>query len=210
MFLQFLAIGILIGFLASLPVGPVSILIIQRTINRNRQAGFYSGVGATLSDTLYAAAAGFGMALLIGYITENEFWIRLIGSAVLVLFGGFIFFSSPGQDNQKGKIKKNSHIKDMLSSFAITVSNPLIIFMYFAIFSGFGIALSIDKPIMALSVMLGFIVGALAFRFALTGVIDLFKNKFSTNMVLWINRISGASIVLFVLASLILWMTNSN
>lgn len=198
--------GLLIGLLASLPVGPVSILIIQRTVNRSRLTGFFSGIGAAFSDTLYASVAGFSMVLVIGFIRENEMLVRILGSLVLIVMGLLISFSHPERYTQKNKLHRPGYLRSLFGTFLITLSNPAIIFLHLAIFSGFGVALTIEKPIQAFFVLSGFLIGALVWWFTLTGIISLLRKRFSMKICLWFNRIAGSTIVLLVIVSFLVWL----
>lgn len=208
MFFKFWLEGILIGLLATAPLGPIGIMVIQRTLNHGRKRGFFSGLGATLSDTLYASFTGFGMALIIGFIREHELLVKVAGSAILVVLGVIIFLSHPERQTMK-KAKRNlPPLAYLASSFAVAVSNPYVVFLHVAIFSGFGIVLSIDKPYEAVFVLSGFITGGVAWWFTLTGVINRFRERFSVKLLLWFNRIAGTVIVLFVIGYAIYFLIN--
>lgn len=197
--------GILIGFLASVPIGPISILIIQRTINRNRLAGFYSGFGAALSDTLYASIAGFSMVLVLNFIKQNEIVFKTSGSVILVLLGIIILFSHPEKFKKEKKYNKNP-VQIIGSTFLLTLSNPLIVFMHLAIFSGFQVSLQLGKPLEAVFLLSGFFTGALLWWVTLTGIINFFRAKFNLIFCLWLNRIAGSAIILIVIITYVFWI----
>jgi threonine/homoserine/homoserine lactone efflux protein len=208
MFYYYFLEGLLIGMLASMPLGPVSILIIQRTVNRNRLTGFFSGAGAAFSDTIYATIAGFSMVLVIGFIRENEMIVRILGSMVLIVMGLIISFSHPERYEQKNTFNKPGYFRSLFSTFLITLTNPAIIFLHLAIFSGFGVALTIEEPYQAFFILLGFLIGAFIWWFTLTGIISLFRKRFSMKICLWFNRIAGSTIVLLVIVSFLVWLGN--
>jgi len=206
MFYYFFLEGLLIGLLASLPVGPVSILVIQRTVNRSRLSGFFTGIGAAFSDTLYASVAGFSMVLVIGFIRENELLVRILGSLVLIVMGLLISFSHPERYAKKNQLSKPGYLRSLIGTFLITLTNPAIIFLHLAIFSGFGIALTIEEPYQAFFVLMGFLIGAFIWWFTLTGIISLFRKRFNMKICLWFNRIAGSTIVLLVIVSFLVWL----
>lgn len=191
--------GMILGILATAPLGPVSIMVIQRTLNHNRRVGFYSGVGIALSDTLYASLAGFGMVLVIGIIRQNELWFRLGGSVVLLVLGVIIFLSHPERIRVRKLKKRTQPMKYIAGTFAIAISNPHIIFYILAIFSGFGIALTIEQPYMAFFLLLGFLTGDILWWYGVTWLMDRYRHKFSLKFLVWFNRLAGAGIVAFVL-----------
>jgi len=194
--------GIILGILATAPLGPVSIMVIQRTLNHNRRVGFYSGVGIALSDTLYASLAGFGMVLVIGIIRQNELWFRLGGSVVLLALGVIIFLSHPERIRVRKLKVRTKPMKYLAGTFAIAITNPHVIFYILAIFSGFGIALTIEQPYMAFFLLLGFFTGDILWWFTITWLMDRYRNKFSLKFLVWFNRLAGAGIVAFVLVFL--------
>ncbi|MFV0590933.1 MAG: LysE family translocator [Draconibacterium sp.] len=203
MLLRFWFEGIIIGVLASAPLGPIGILVIQRTLNHGRTTGFYSGLGAALSDTIYAAIAGFGMALIINIIHQHELWVKLVGAVILILLGIFIFFSHPERQSVQKLNRKVNPMKHMAGTFAVGISNPHIMFLHVAMFSGFGIVFSHKNPGEAFFVLLGVIMGCTIWWFGLTWLIDLFRNRFTTKILLWFNRIAGVAIILFVIIYMI-------
>lgn len=203
MLLKFWLEGIIIGVLASAPLGPIGILVIQRTLNHGRTTGFYSGLGAALSDVVYAAFAGFGMALIIGIIKQHEIWVKLVGAIILVLLGIFIFFSHPERQAVKKLNQRVNPFKHIAGTFAIGISNPHIMLFHVAMFSGFGIVFSHKNLDEVFFVLFGVTMGCLLWWFSLSWLIDLFRARFSVKILLWFNRIAGVAIVLFVLIYMI-------
>jgi len=199
MLLKFWLEGIIIGVLASAPLGPIGILVIQRTLNHGRTTGFYSGLGAALSDLVYAAFAGFGMALIVGIIKQHEVWVKLVGAIILFLLGIFIFFSHPERQAVKKLNQRINPFKHIAGTFAIGISNPHIMLFHVAMFSGFGIVFSHKNLDEVFFVLLGVTMGCLLWWFSLSWLIDLFRARFSVKILLWFNRIAGVAIILFVI-----------
>lgn len=195
--------GILIGVLISLPVGPVNIMVIQQTINKSRLEGFFSGLGVVLSDTLYAILAGFSVAFVFQIIREYGVLFKIIVSVVLAVIGVFILFSKPKKNPVATPASKGSYLKRFLSAFILTAANPLVIFLYMALFTALGIVLSLNDPVHTAIVMSGFMFGAVAWWFSITGIISRFKDKFTHRVCVAINRITGGSILLIITGSLI-------
>ena len=203
MFLTLLLKGILIGFLVSIPLGPIGILVIQRTVNKSRLAGLMSGMGAALSDTLYAVIAGFSLTFIIDFIRENELLFQAFGAVVVLALGIHIFFKNPVTDLRRNRLKGNTHFQDIISSFLVTVSNPLTIFVFLAVFTSSGVAISMEKPYHSFFVILGIFSGAFIWWFSLSGIVSLVKHKINLRILWWINKTAGIIIVLFVLITVI-------
>jgi len=200
--------GILMGFLASVLLGPTGILVIQRTVNQNHLSGMLSGMGAAISDTIYAGISGFSVAIIFHFIRENEILLKTGISIILLLLGVIILFSNPEKYSQKEINSSKNYFKNFITTFLVAASNPLIMFVHLSLFAVFGIALDIKNPAGALVILSGFFLGALVWWFSLTGVISKFKNKISKKIFLQFNRIAGSTIILIVLGSLLFFFLN--
>ncbi len=201
MFFTLLIKGIVIGFLVSIPLGPIGVLVIQRTVNKNRTAGLLSGMGAALSDTLYAIIAGFSLTFVIDFIRENEILFQTVGALVLLALGIHIFFKNPVTDLRRNRLRGNTHFQDLFSSFLVTISNPLTVFVFLAVFTSSGVVISLEQPYHSFFVILGIFSGAFIWWFSLSGIVSLFKHKINLRILWWINKTAGVLIVLFVLVT---------
>lgn len=203
MFFTLLAKGILIGFLVSIPLGPIGVLVIQRTVNKNRIAGLMSGMGAALSDTLYAIIAGFSLTFIIDFIRAHEILFQGVGALVVLALGIHIFFKNPVTDLRRNRLRGNTHFQDIVSSFLVTFSNPLTVFVFLAVFTSSGVAISLEQPYHSFFVILGIFTGAFIWWFSLSGIVSLFRHKINLRLLWWINKTAGVLIVLFVLVTVI-------
>jgi len=203
MFLTLIAKGILIGLLVSIPLGPIGVLVIQRTVNKSRAAGLLSGMGAALSDTVYAIIAGFSLTFIIDFIQEHEMIFQTLGAMVVLGLGIHIFFKNPVTDLRRNRIRGNTHLQDLLSSFLVTFSNPLTVFVFLAVFTSSGVAISLEQPYHAFFAILGIFTGAFLWWFSLSGIVSLFRHKINLRILWWINKTAGVIIVLFVLITVI-------
>ena len=203
MFLTLLIKGILIGFLVSIPLGPIGVLVIQRTVNKSRLAGLLSGMGAALSDTLYAVIAGFSITFVIDFIRNNEIIFQSIGAIVVLALGIHIFFKDPVTDLRRNRLRGNTHFQDIISSFLVTFSNPLTVFVFLAVFTSSGVAISMEQPYHSFFVISGIFAGAFFWWFFLSGIVSLFRHKINLRILWWINKTTGVLIVLFVLVTVL-------
>lgn len=203
MFLTLIAKGILIGLLVSIPLGPIGVLVIQRTVNKSRMAGLLSGMGAALSDTVYAIIAGFSLTFVIDFIRAHEMLFQVIGAVVVLALGVHIFFTNPVKDIRRNRLRGNTHFQDIISSFLVTFSNPLTVFVFLAVFTSSGVAVSLEQPYHSFFVILGILTGAFLWWFSLSGIVSLFRHKINLRILWWINKTAGAIIILFVLITAI-------
>ena len=128
--------GLMIGIIASAPMGPIGILVVQRTLKKGRWYGFATGVGAALSDIVYAVITGLGMSLVLDFIEKPStlLYLRLGGSIMLFFFGLWMFNSRPpAPHTPSGKLGSFTH--NGLTGFLLTLSNPLIVFLFIALYA---------------------------------------------------------------------------
>ncbi len=199
----FLIEGMIIGFLASLPLGPVGVLCIQRTINKGRVSGIFSGMGAATVDAFFALVAALGLTYIINFIEEQQFLIQVIGGAVLILLGIKIFYTNPVKQIRRHRKQKNKLVEDFFSVLFLTLSNPLAVFLFVAAFAGIGIVTAGDSSVKSFLIILGVFLGAMVWWLSLTFFVDLFRKKFRLKQLWWINKIAGLLIVLFGIAAML-------
>ncbi len=209
MLLQYLIDGIIIGFSASVPLGPIGVLCIQRTLNKGRLSGFISGMGAAVSDTIYAIAAGFSLSFIISFIEKQLVYIQTFGAILLIILGVNIFYSNPAVQLRKQRKSRSNLFQDFISTFLITISNPLAIFLFLAFFASFGAVKPGDETSSHFVLIGGVLVGASLWWFILSSLINLFRSKINLRRLWWLNKITGAAIVVLVVIGFIIFMIDS-
>ncbi|MBR1621937.1 MAG: LysE family transporter [Prevotella sp.] len=196
--------GMLIGILASAPMGPVGILCVQRTLNKGRWYGFVTGVGAAASDIIYALFTGLGMSFVMDFVSnsKNQFFLQILGSVMLLLFGIYSFRSNPTENMHRSGTQKGTLVHNGVTGFLLTLSNPLIILIFMAVFA----QLAFIKPGRPFEMAIGYlsiIAGALLWWFGLTWLIDKIRNKFEDSGIIIINKVIGSIVILISLIVLI-------
>ncbi len=161
--------GIAIGIIISAPMGPVGILTIQRTLDKGRKTGFFTGVGATLSDIFYCLLTGFGLSFIEDFLKDNQDVIQIAGSAVLLIFGIYLFRSNPSRTLKRPSDSQVSHSRNILSGFLFTFSNPLIIFLIIGLFARFNFMMPELQWYSYLIGFLSIVAGALLWWSGVTG-----------------------------------------
>jgi len=189
--LDFIFKGILIGIIASAPMGPVGILCIQRTLNKGRWYGFITGVGAAISDIIYALQD-----------PTNQFVLQISGSVILMLFGVYCFMSDPTKKMRKGGNTKGTLFHNGLTAFLVTFSNPLIIFLFVATFAQFAF-IQPSRPVEMGIGLASIPIGALIWWYGLTWLVNKIHNIFDMSGILIINKIIGSIVIIFSLIMLI-------
>lgn len=195
--------GLAIGILISAPMGPVGILCIQRTLDKGRRAGLYTGVGAAISDLFYCLLTGFGLSFIENFLERNQNIIQLVGSAVLIVFAVYLFRKNPASSLRKRSEPEVSARTNILYGFSFTVSNPLILFLIIGLFARFNFAM---PDIRFYHYIVGFVfilLGALAWWWMVTFFIDKVRSHFNLRSMWLINKIIGGIIMIFAIVGVI-------
>lgn len=196
--------GFIIGLLISMPLGPISLMIIRRTANKNFKSGFFTALGAITCDTTYALLAGFSLSYIISFIRHYQMTIQVVGGIALLVLGVYIFQSNPFKKFKDNKKKEENHLQHFFTGWLVAVSNPGVMLGYIALFAGTGIVFKLDELGNMLFFIGGFTAGAFVWWIALTTTINAFRHQFNLSILYWFNKISGAAIILFVMASAIM------
>ena len=199
--------GFIIGILVSAPMGPVGLLCVQRTLKKGQWHGFFSGVGAAFSDVMYAGITSLGMGIIINTITANQYTLEIIGSILLMVFGIYVFRSNPFKWLHDSKENISSYSQDTVTAFFVTLSNPLIILLYIALFARFNYISPEEKSLSILLGLASILVGALSWWLLITFLVGKLR-KILNLRGLWImNKIVGSIIIVlsvYLLISLLL------
>ena len=201
--------GIIIGILVSAPMGPIGMLCIRRTLYKGRWHGFVTGLGAALSDVIYAALTCLGMGVVVNFIEANQAPLQLTGSIVFGIFGFYIFRSNPTRSLHKKQVKKLSFKQDFITAFLLTFSNVLIVFLYIGLFARFGFVLPDHSIWMSLFGIIFIGVGAILWWFGITYLVAKLSKWFNVRGIWLLNRIVGIVIIsLAVIGALSVLLTS--
>ncbi|HWZ18842.1 MAG TPA: LysE family transporter [Ktedonobacteraceae bacterium] len=195
--------GLLIGLSIAATVGPMSVLCIQRTLNKGQLYGLVSGLGIATADGVYGSIAAYGLTLITSFLMHEQQWIRLIGGLFLMYLGIKTILSIPPKRAAILNTKTNSYLGAYASTFLLTLTNPLTILSFAAIFAGIGVGSTSKSFFSATAVVLGVFSGSTLWWIILTSIISLLRQKMNAQWLLWINRISGAIITLFGFVALL-------
>ena len=191
--------GFLIGICASAPIGPIAILVIQKSLSKGHKAGFVTGLGACLVDTVFAIIAIFALALAQEIISAHQELIMLIGGIVVAALGVSMSTSDPFR-KMKADNSSSISIKDFLQAVAMGFSNPGAIFVIFALFAFFGIGGDTPHNWRVAPIILSVSAGAASYWFGVTALLSHFRKKIRIQTIVLINRITGAVIIIIGLA----------
>jgi threonine/homoserine/homoserine lactone efflux protein len=187
--------GFLAGFLIAMPVGPIGVLCIQRTLNKGKLHGMVSGLGAATADAIYGFIAAFGLTFISSFLVKEQMWLRLIGGIFLCYMGARVFTAKSQQ--RTAAVDSTSYVRDYVSAFILTFTNPTTFLAFAAMFAGLGLVSLIEHHIAALLLVAGVFVGSGLWWLTLSGITATFLGKLLYNRPTWLNKAAGIAITLF-------------
>jgi threonine/homoserine/homoserine lactone efflux protein len=192
--------GLIIGFAMAVPIGPIGIMCIRKTLAEGHSRGMIIGLGAATADSLYGSIAVFGLTFISDVIATQHFWVSLVGGGLL-LFLGIRTFRAKRKDPIIPFDKKGL-LGSYISAFLLALTNPVTIFAFIAVFAAFGLGHKLFV-ISASILVLGVFIGSCLWFLTLGFVATLFRRKLDSEGLRWVNRISGALIILSGVVALV-------
>ncbi len=191
--------GFLIGICASAPIGPIAILVVQKTLSKGHKAGFVTGMGACLVDTVFAVIALFALAFAQNFMEVHKELILIAGGTVAAILGWTMTTADPFR-KLKADSSSSISVKDFMQAIAMGLSNPGAILVIFTLFAFFGIGNSGNWSVAP--IILSVSTGATVYWFGVTALLNHFRKNFKMRTILWINRITGAIVIIIGIALL--------
>jgi len=185
--------GGLIGLAIAAPVGPIGVLCIRRTLADGWVFGLVSGLGAATADALYGCIAGFGLTLVSAALISHQAWLRLAGGLFLCYLGTRTLISRPAE--QAASVRGGGLWRAYGSTLFLTLTNPVTILAFAAIFAGLGLAAGGYAS--AGLLVLGVFLGSATWWLLLSSVVGAFRTRLSPSALLWVSRVSGLIILGF-------------
>ena len=185
--------GMMIGFAMAVPIGPIGIMCIRKTLTEGRLRGLIIGLGAATADLFYGCVAAFGLTIISSTLNNERIWIRLVGGALLLFLGVRTFRALPANPN----IPQNNNgiLRSYLTTVFLTLTNPLTIFAFIAVFAALGLGSGISY-FSASSLVGGVFIGSCLWFLSLSSGVTFFRKKLDLVGLKWVNKIAGILIIL--------------
>jgi threonine/homoserine/homoserine lactone efflux protein len=188
--------GIVVGLLIAVPVGPVGVLCVRRTIFGGRTFGLVSGLGSATADAFFGVVAGFGLTVVSNWLFLYEDWLRLAGGLFLVGIGvSALRKKVVGAAAAKPERNAENLTAAFMSTFALTITNPVTILAFVGVFAAIGFTNRSATLSHALVLVAGVTLGSMLWWLGISLGANRFRRSFSDNTLVWLNRISGAILV---------------
>ena len=192
-----------IGIILSAPMGPIGILCIQRTLNKGRNSGFFTGVGAAASDLFYCLLVGLGISLVTDFIADHVNLLQIIGSIILIVYAVYMIFHNPVSQIKENIDQRDDYMRDTATGFLFTLSNPLIMFLIIPLFARFSFPLPEYRFYHIIIGYASIVLGALLWWSVITFFVDKVRSHFNIRSMWLINRIIGSIILVLSLYGLV-------
>jgi threonine/homoserine/homoserine lactone efflux protein len=181
--------GVAIGVVIALPVGPVGVLCVRRTLFEGPSYGFISGMGAATADTMFGVIAAAGLTFLRDWLLSYQDLLGAVGG-VFLLFFGIRTLLIPPMARETVPVTGERHLKAYASTFALTITNPITILAFAAIFSKVGVAESPGLFTLG-ALVIGVFAGSLLWWLGLSFGLFWVHRLAGSFYLAWLNRISG-------------------
>lgn len=184
--------GIFIGFAMAVPVGPIGIMCIRKTLTEGQLRALIIGLGAATADLLYGCVAAFGLTVVSNTLVGQRIWIRLVGGTLLVFLGIRTFRAHPANPNIP--INNSGMLRSYLTTVFLTLTNPLTIFVFIAVFAALGLGSGLGQ-FSASALVVGVFIGSWLWFLSLSSGVRLFRKKLDSVGLRWVNKIAGMLII---------------
>ena len=191
--------GLVIGFSIAAPVGPIGVLCIRRSLVEGRFVGFVTGLGAATADAMYGCIAAFGLTAISSFLVGQRFWLGLFGGFFLCCLGVRTYISRPVE--QAAAVRAEGLVSAYFSTLLLTLTNPLTILSFIAVFAGFGLGVAPDY-FAAITLVIGVFLGSASWWLLLSGGVGMLQSRVSASWMQTVNRLSGSLLFAFGLYAL--------
>lgn len=192
--------GLALGFSIAAPVGPIGLLCIRRTLADGRAVGLAAGLGAATADAVYGAVAALGLGVVSGFLVRQQSWLQAVGGTFLIWLGLQSFRSALPE--REASVAAGNGLGAFASTFGLTLSNPMTILSFAALFTATGPAADGGRT-GALLLVGGVFLGSAAWWLTLTSAVAFWRTRVSARTMLWINRAAGSFLALWGLRILV-------
>jgi len=195
MLLAFFLKGIVVGVVIAVPVGPVGVMCVRRTILEGKLSGFASGLGAATADAVFGVIAGFGLTAVSDWLIDYQQWLRVVGGCYLLYIGGSAFAAEPPRELESGNDPEGL-LRDFFSTFVLAVTNPITVLAFLGIFAAIGLGGTQATFGHAAILVLGVWIGSLLWWLMLSFGVGHVRHSIEPRHFAWISRGSGAILFL--------------
>lgn len=195
--------GLIVGFCLAAPVGPIAAICVQRTISKRFVSGLLSGMGAAAADAVYGLVAAFGATMVSEFLITEREWLQRVGGGILILLGLRLLFWTKVEEKRNGS-ENRSLVGDFMSTFVLTLTNPMTFVAFAAIFATMGIGAVRGHSVLTAELVGGVFVGSALWWVILSAGAHALRRRFDFRKLNTINRATGVFVILVGIVYLVL------
>lgn len=195
--------GFLIGVLISAPMGPIGVLVIQRTLNKGRQPAFFTGLGAALSDLIYCLLTGLGLSFVTDFIESNQEILQVFGSVVLLCYCLYLFVHNPSRQLAQTDTTPANYWREFATGFLFTFANPLILFFIIGLFARFSFLAPEFRSYHYVAGYLAIAGGAVCWWALVTWFVNKVRRHFNVRSMWIVNRVIATILLIMAVVGLV-------
>lgn len=189
-----------IGLAIAAPVGPIGLLVIQRTLDHGRLVGLATGLGAAAADACYGAVGAFGIVVIMNALQAARVPLAVAGGALLLWLAWRSWHAVPAERAAEMTAAPGLGAS-FAATFALTLSNPATILSFIAIFGAMGARQAGPlSPMSPLPMVAGVLLGSALWWLLLSAVVARLRHRLDVRARRWVGRISA-----LLLAGFALW-----
>jgi threonine/homoserine/homoserine lactone efflux protein len=192
--------GLVIGFALAVPIGPVGILCVRKSLAEGHSRGLVIGLGSATADAIFAGIAAFGITFITGLVDSQRLWVHLAGGVLLIWLGVRTY-----RVKRKGPIlpfESFGAVGSYVSAFMLALTNPVTIIAFMVVFTAFGLSRTLTV-VAASSLVLGVFAGSFLWFLTLNFVATSFRRRLDSGGLAWVNRIAGGLIIVSGVAAFV-------
>jgi len=202
--------SITIGLSIAAPVGPIGMLCIQRSLSRGFRSGFATGMGAACADGFYGLLGALGIAGLAATLPALSVVLKIGGGAFLIWLAWAIAREKPAPVATVPEAARAGASRDFLTTFGLTLSNPMTILSFIGIFAALGPLAGDPSPrggaqwLTVIPMVSGVFVGSAAWWLCLSGATSALGKRMPLSFIHGVARLSAVVIAGFGAVQLVI------
>ena len=186
--------GLIVGFCLAAPVGPIAAICVQRTISKRFLSGLLSGLGAAAADAVYGTVAAFGATIISEFLITEHDWLQRVGGVILLVLGARLLLMHPVERKKNGATNRGL-AGDFMSTFVLTLTNPMTFVAFAAIFATMGIGAVRGRPMLTIELVGGVFAGSAFWWIILCAGAFALRRHFDFRRLVFVNRATGVFVI---------------
>lgn len=197
--------ALILGAITSMPIGPIGILCIHKTIYDGKKYGYAAAFGSVTADVIFATIAAFGISAVSNVINEHIFTIKIVAAVFLGIIGIRVYMMNPAKNEKEEKrVSKRNLIAAYFSVMVLTLLNPVSIMLFIALFTSFGLVniISGNGMFSIIQIVGAVFIGSILWWILVVKIVAKFSKNMSEEKISKISKVIGSLIFVMSVVTL--------